>query len=261
MLRQRFIPVVLFILLTAAGLFAQASQYPELARKLAHDGFAGRQSGYIARIGKASMEQNRLGFAAYQKRNWEEAIRLFRRAIELDKTNMFAHFNLACTLSLAYGNDPKTAAEIVKHLEAASRQDVHWTYKAFLDQDLAAVREALVKFNIFLPDPGDCGMDEDYSFRPDGTVNYSASIPDVEGMGPDGKGMGFGMGDGPGPDSGLSGWYMIIGDCFLIYIPGQNKLLSESGIYPPDDVPPDYLHVVPFIRDKSGRIVEIERMY
>jgi tetratricopeptide (TPR) repeat protein len=76
-------------------MFSHASRYPDAARALAGDGFSRRQNGSIARISRESMGANKLGFQAYQQKDYKVAIGQFDRAIELDKNNMFARFNLA----------------------------------------------------------------------------------------------------------------------------------------------------------------------
>jgi hypothetical protein len=43
---------------------------------------------------------NSAGFGLYERKEYAEAIRFFREAAYLDPTNVYAHYNLACTLSL-----------------------------------------------------------------------------------------------------------------------------------------------------------------
>jgi hypothetical protein len=235
------------------GIFAQNSRYPQAARALAGDGFARRQNGYISRIGKESMDANKHGFQAYQKKDYPTAIRHFESAVTLDKKNMFAHFNLACTLSLAYGaGDPEVLGKIRHHLAAAADLDVHWVYKAFTDSDLDPVRARPIDFSLYFPCPGDCCLDQHYYLHADGTAEYATEYPDLSGMG--------GHKD-PAPQA--RGWSCLIGDCFVIYIPGQSAILSQSSADPSmideNEQTKDGLIQVTFAKDRSGKITDVNR--
>jgi tetratricopeptide (TPR) repeat protein len=252
--KTALLPLILacFVLSSTAA-SAQTQRYPQLAQAMARDGFARRQNAYLAKIAPESREANRLGFLAYQKKDYETAVGRFGRAIELDKTNMFAHFNLACTLSLALGGDPEALKNIRLHLAAAATLDVHWIYKAFLDADLNPVRGRLMEFDIYYPCPGDCCPDQSYFLHPDGTVEYSTSLPDLSGL-PHAS---------PAPHIQARGWYMLIGDCFLVYVPGRAGVLARystyAAMYDDGEETRDELLFVPFTRNAAGKIEEVEQ--
>ncbi len=255
--KNSLLPLCMALLILApAASYAQAKQYPPVAGLMARDGFTRRQNGHIAKINKESMEANRLGFLAYQKKDYAKAIGHFNEAIAIDQTNMFAHFNLACSLSLANGGngDPETLRLIRSHLAAAAALDEHWIYKAFLDTDLNAVRDRLIDFTIYFPCPGDCCPDQTYYLHTDGRAEYATAYPDLSGLG-----------NAPKPDIEATGWYMIIGDRFLIYITGRNAVLAQ---YPSNASSPadggevkDMLLIIPFTKNAAGKIESVDRAF
>lgn len=260
-MRRIFFSISLLFIFIAFStpLFAQASRYPDAARALAGDGFARRQKRYISRISRESMDANKLGFQAYQQKDYKVAIGQFDRAIELDKNNMFAHFNLACTLSLAYGASGSGDAQILglirTHLAAAADLDVHWAYKTFIDPDLDPVRGRLVKYNIYFPCPGDACLDQYYYLNANGTAEYATDYPDLSGI----------PNNNPDPSTQARGWYCVIGDCFLIFIPGRNAILAQSpadaSMMEEGEARKDGLLMMTFSRNASGKIENVDRSF
>jgi hypothetical protein len=254
-----------FLILAPAALSSQARLYPRLAQEMKNDGFSGRQNGYLSGIKKESMEQNRQGYAAYEKKDYPRAILLFEKALVLDDTNMFARFNLACTLSLLYGQSglngmpypskEKLDEAIYQHLVKAADQDGHWIYKAFTDSDLDAVRDNLLAFTIYRPCPGDACPDQYYFLKPNGTAGYAAEYPDLSGMG-----------DRPTPQPAAQGWYTLIGDYVFVFIPGIREVIASKF---PSQVPEEgagaktgpSLNCFKFKRNETGQIMDVEWLY
>jgi hypothetical protein len=107
------------------------------------------QDNLIKNINKNSMNYNSKGFFAYKKADWDSAITLFKKAIELDSGNSYAYFNLACTLALKHKKKmtQKITSEIMTHLEKAVSLDSYWCLKVFFDSDLAHLRGEWVSGN------------------------------------------------------------------------------------------------------------------
>jgi len=252
-----------FTLFLPAALGAQAARSPALAQAMARDGYAGRQAAAVAQIKKESLELNRRGFALYEKRDFAGAAGLFTRALAVDGGNVFARYNLACVLALAWGGrEPRdtpyqTRAALVKAVARllcdAARADVHWVYKIFLDSDLDPVRGELFSHEDFIPCPGDCCPDQWFTYRPDGTVRYGAGPPNLSGI--------------PGvhstPTAAADGWYAVFGDYVFVWIPGEAAILREQwpgGSLDADgDGPPaDALDVFQIRRD-GGNGMRLDR--
>jgi TPR repeat protein len=125
---------------------------------------------------------NSAGYGLYEKKEYADAVRFFREAAYKDITNVYAHYNLACTLSLIRDsiwadpaaemdyhhnfnrdyyaakyqlyepddnyfdqtdNDEICRNEIFEHLTLACLQDRQHLEKAPVDQDLAGIHPTL----------------------------------------------------------------------------------------------------------------------
>ncbi len=69
----------------------------------------------------------------------------------------------------------------------------------------------------------------------------------------------------PDPQPQAAGWYTMIGDCFLVYIPGQQAVLSSyASVASMQDEGAeiiDTLQFIPFRRNASGKIEEVDRAF
>jgi hypothetical protein len=129
-----------------------------------------------------SQSLNSAGYGLYEKKDYAGAVRFFREAAYVDISNVYAHYNLACSLSLlrdsiwadpkkemsydmgiftdhyaavyqlyepddTYYDQPKSdeicRQEIFDHLALACLLDGRYLEKAFADQDLAGLRNTL----------------------------------------------------------------------------------------------------------------------
>jgi hypothetical protein len=129
-----------------------------------------------------SQSLNRAGYGLYEKQDYAGAVRFFREAAYVDITNVYANYNLACTLSLIRDSiwaDPKARMdyhhdfngdyyavkynlyepddnyfqhvdndeicrnEIFEHLTLACLLDKQYLVKAPTDRDLAGIHDTL----------------------------------------------------------------------------------------------------------------------
>jgi hypothetical protein len=187
----------------------------------------------LAGIKKESMEYNKQGYFAYEKRDWDKALRQFNKAIEIDDKNSFAHYNYACTLSLKYGSSAGSKAldEIVAHLETAAELDVYWCIKIFDDTDFDAIR----KMNSLHNEHGiggDCAMETYVSYNDDGSVNINYGW-DNSGMGPAGPEVQPREQPViPKKEIYYRGFYCIIGNSIIAFFPEIRNKWSFSPDMP-----------------------------
>jgi hypothetical protein len=235
--RSAFLVLVILFLAPAVLSAQAAGRYPQIARAMAKDGYAGRQNAAVARIKKESMDLNRRGYALYEKKEYPGAADLFRQALVADDGNVFARYNLACALSLAWGDKdplqtpfrsrPALGKTVARLLAEAAAVDVHWLYKIFLDPDLDSLRSDLFSYEDWIPCPGDCCPDQWYTYRPNGTVRYGAGPTDLSGL----------PGHESRPTAEAEGWYAVIGDYVFVHVPGKNEILKSQwpGGYPAEE--------------------------
>jgi hypothetical protein len=136
---------------------------------------------YGLQVDKANSQSlNRAGYALYEKKDYAGAVRFFREAAYVDPSNVYAHYNLACSLSLirdsiwadpennmdyhhpfhndyyveqyaiyestegyfeTFDNDEICRNEIFDHLTLTLLQNKEYIEKASHDQDLAGVQQ------------------------------------------------------------------------------------------------------------------------
>ena len=204
---------------------------PIFSYALGQDGEAGwpsRQKLWLGVIDEKSMAYNRDGYAAYTKKNYEAAASAFESAIKRDYDNCFAHYNLACVLSLLYGKSMRgedAIDKIVLHLSKAAELDSHWLERIFVDSDFNPIRKKAVKAGFSIPGPVDSRFN--YSFFPDGTVGVGRSFDDLRGP-MEGEEAAEPAPQEP-PKFALVGRYCILENRVLAVIPGLD---SYNDQYP-----------------------------
>jgi hypothetical protein len=165
-----------------------------------------RQTLWLQIIDAQSMQLNRDGYTAYSKKDYETAVSKFEAAIKKDYANCFAHYNLACTLSLLYGQGRWGADaidKIVQHLTKAAELDSHWLERIFVDTDFDPIRKKNVYSGFSEMGPVDSNID--FAFRPDGSVPPSRSETTWD----------------------LEGRYVILANRVLVVIPGMREYFSR----------------------------------
>lgn len=96
---------------------------------------------------------NSLGLRFYEQKEYKKAADLFRCSIQLNNSYQVTHYNLACMLSLQYGQGDKTVKrELFRHLAVAVKLDPVYFQKIKTDSDFDPVRElpefkAILKMN------------------------------------------------------------------------------------------------------------------
>lgn len=180
---------------------------------LEKDGYGRRREAILSRISPSSVETNRRGYQAYSEKRYGEAEKLFRRALDDDADNSLAAYNLACTLSLM-GKGGAGLKEIVRLLWRAAESDFHWALKLFSDPDLDGARGQFFSHSAMLPCPGDCGPDQWYEFRADGSLGYGAGDTDLSGMA------------ASEPRYETEGYYAAFGSYVFAYLPERPAILS-----------------------------------
>jgi hypothetical protein len=192
------------------------------------DGEAGwpeRQKLWLSRIDAQSMAFNRDGFAAYSKKDYEAAAASFEKAIKRDYRNCFAQYNLACTLSLLYGQGKRgdeVFDKIVQHLTEAIGMDSHWLERVFVDTDFNPIRRKAVQTGLSIPGPVDSRLD--YVFFRDGRADVKFGYDDLVG-GPDpGGAPAVKQKQTPQPEP--TGRYVVLGTSVLVVIPGLDSTLG-----------------------------------
>ncbi|MBN1501838.1 MAG: hypothetical protein JW982_16895 [Spirochaetes bacterium] len=86
-------------------------------------------------------EVNAFGYRLYKLGKYSDAADVFRRAVQLDESYKFAHYNLACMLSLAKGEGVKiNPRELIYHLQYAAFLDGKYLNKFTTDADLDSIR-------------------------------------------------------------------------------------------------------------------------
>lgn len=98
----------------------------------------------------SAIEWNNQGFEAYEKGNFIDAATLFTRSIAADSSYLYAHYNLACTLSLLFESGViNDYNEIIEELQIcialdpkSITLDESWSYNRIReDSDLEAIRQ------------------------------------------------------------------------------------------------------------------------
>jgi hypothetical protein len=85
---------------------------------------------------------NTFGYRLYERKAYTDAATAFRRAIQLDPTYVFPHYNLACMLALSAGGGKRIdPGELIYHLQYAALLDVKYREKPGTDTDLDPVRD------------------------------------------------------------------------------------------------------------------------
>jgi tetratricopeptide (TPR) repeat protein len=113
---------------------------------------------------KKAVELNTLGYKYYSEKKYYDAIEQFREAINQDKTYVFPHYNLACTIALVFTNDDFSEFkkrnryfgqnhmiglidEAIDNLKIAIAIDPKYKEKARHDSDLNYMRTEATFFN------------------------------------------------------------------------------------------------------------------
>jgi hypothetical protein len=91
-----------------------------------------RQYGLTADI-KDSQSLNSAGYGLYEKKKYAEAVRFFREAAYTDITNVYAHYNLACSLSLLKDDLSKKFGRRKDLLGNGEAEALVKTYKLYND--------------------------------------------------------------------------------------------------------------------------------
>lgn len=183
-----------------------------------------RQKIWMSMIDAKSMAYNREGYAAYAKKDYDTAVSAFENSIKRDPGNCFAHYNLACVLSLLYGQGRRgqdAMGKIVLHLTKAATLDSHWLERVFVDADFNPIRKKGVKTSASMPGPVDSRLT--YVFSKDGRAGCARSYDDLVG-GPIEHEPAQAAQPPSEPD--WDGRYIILGDRVLVVIPGLSSELS-----------------------------------
>jgi len=164
----------------------------------------------LKNISDESMEFNRQGYTAYQRQQYNEAVRLFTRAIELDPDNSFAFYNRASCYALAYRDnglaemdEPALAGD---DLWKATGLDWYWGLMVMVDSDFDSLRTIdLGGITNLRPAPVDSAIL--HNFNSDGSVFLEIVYKDLSGMGHDSR------------EPLGSGYYCVIGEIAFEYYP------------------------------------------
>lgn len=126
----------------------------------------------LIEISQKSSDLNEAGHWSHLEKRYNEAIALFREAIEFDDDNSFAWYNMARSYALMGGN---YYGEVMEPLEKAVQREWFWGLKLMVDPDLNAWRYARLD-TTFYENPQqtpECPAFV-HVFRPDGTVTLQA---------------------------------------------------------------------------------------
>ena len=189
-------------------------------------GWPGRQKLWLEMIDSKSMAYNRDGYAAYTKKDYEAAASAFEAAIKRDYDNCFAHYNLACVLSILYAKGMRgqdAVDKIVLHLVKAAELDGHWLERIFVDADFNPLRKKSVETGFSIPGPVDSWLN--YSFFPNGTVGIGRSYDDLRGP-IEGEEETEPAPQEP-PRFALEGRYCILANRVLVVMPGMDSFVEQ----------------------------------
>jgi len=194
------------------------------AQSAGEAGWPARQKTWLSMIDEKSMAYNRDGYTAYTKKDYETAVTAFENAIKKDSNNCFAHFNLACVLSLLYGQGKRgqdAIDKIVLHLTKAATLDSHWLERIFVDTDFNPIRKKGIRTSASIPGPVDSRLI--YVFSQDGRAGFEQTYDDLVG-GPveDKPAQPAQVPSGPA----LDGRYTVLADRVLVVIPGLTSTLD-----------------------------------
>ena len=71
-----------------------------------------------------AVELNKLGYKAYQDKDYPQALEYFAAAIREDETYLYPHHNYTCVLALTYREgDTRTLRTIISHLKKTIELD------------------------------------------------------------------------------------------------------------------------------------------
>jgi hypothetical protein len=88
-----------------------------------------------------AVELNKLGYKAYQDKDYPRALEYFAAAIREDESYLYPHHNYACVLALIYRErDTRALRMIISHLEKTVELDRSRIQKILEDEDLDNVR-------------------------------------------------------------------------------------------------------------------------
>jgi hypothetical protein len=222
--QRRHYMLPLCIVLSFSPIFSHAQSAGEA-------GWPERQKTWLGMIDEKSMAYNRDGYTAYTKKDYEAAVTAFESAIKKDPDNCFAHYNLACTLSLLYGQGKRgmdVMDKIVQHLTKAGKLDSHWLERIFVDTDFNPLRKKGIKTSDSIPGPVDSRLT--FEFSQDGKTGCMRSYDDLVGGPIEGE---TAQPAQKPPAPTLDGRYIILGDRVLVIIPGLDSTLAFfSGMGP-----------------------------
>jgi hypothetical protein len=211
------------MLLIVPAVFAEGP-YPlknEIAVYVKKHDINNRLDKILAGINPESMEYNKQGYFAYEKKDWAQAAALFKKAIEIDGKNSFAHYNYACVLILQNrGPEPKEVLlDACQHLQFAADLDPYWALWMFHDPDLDSVRETGYQKSEYFPG-GDCAPATNTEWGADGSISVSFHWDDSTYMGEPSVDGGHAGPPGGMPDGhGYRGFYCTVGILFITYYP------------------------------------------
>jgi tetratricopeptide (TPR) repeat protein len=89
----------------------------------------------------SAVSLNTFGYGLYEQKKFGEAATVFRRAVQLDPSYAYPHYNLACMLSLLSAEGQKiNPGELIYHLQCAALLEPKYRTKPKTDTDLDPVR-------------------------------------------------------------------------------------------------------------------------
>ncbi len=157
--------------------------------------------------GESAVELNTGGFHLYRQNRYAEALKLFKRATELDPGYALAHYNVACTLGVLH-KQGKTCefgayrSVIIRYLRRSVELDPGRRKRMLTDSDLepvhdtfayqtlaglnprkeADVRLILQRVSWYGPSPGTLGPLSRIAFHEDGTLLHTSRSLDADGF-------------------------------------------------------------------------------
>ena len=202
--------LVIFILLFFLSSFSFAFEVPDLSELIEFN-----ISDYLSSLGEQDSDSKRLnslGFTAYKEGNLYKAAQLWRCAVDRNEQNAWAHYNLACALSLiakAIGRDPSTIVydieygdpevdklfeytnTIFYHLKRAVYYDTKIWHRMQEDSDLDLIRNMITyKYILLYPENNPLKLLEiinqwylpSHGVYPGGSVTFKNNTITMEGL-------------------------------------------------------------------------------
>lgn len=84
---------------------------------------------------------NSFGFFLYEKKQYSDALTVFRKAVMVDASYVYAHYNLACVLGLLFQEGMEIdQRELITHLQFACLLKDNYLQKMRIDNDLNSIR-------------------------------------------------------------------------------------------------------------------------